>query len=68
MVDGSGVEGLELMLTKETAKPVQISYSVIESITKNFCQVIGRGGYGIVYLVCYIYIWFFISSVMVNMP
>ncbi|TVU23697.1 hypothetical protein EJB05_26076, partial [Eragrostis curvula] len=46
----SGIEELERMFTNESSEPIRISYSAIESVTKNFCQVIGQGGFGIVYL------------------
>ncbi|TVU23695.1 hypothetical protein EJB05_26074, partial [Eragrostis curvula] len=45
-----GIEELERMYTNESLEPIRISYSVIESVTKNFYQEIGHGGFGTVYL------------------
>jgi enhancer of mRNA-decapping protein 4 len=47
------VEDLERILSDASMEPIKISYAVIRSITKNFAQVIGDGGFGVVYLVCY---------------
>ncbi|KAF8673279.1 hypothetical protein HU200_048835 [Digitaria exilis] len=46
----SGIEELESVFTYESSQTIRISYSAIKFITKKFCQVIGRGGYGTVYL------------------
>ena len=47
------VEDLERIFADASKDPIQISYGVIKSITKNFAQVIGNGAFGVVYLVCY---------------
>ena len=49
----SEVEDLERIYADTSKDPIQISYGVIKSITKNFAQVIGNGAFGVVYLVCY---------------
>ncbi|KAM3280039.1 hypothetical protein ACQJBY_047067 [Aegilops geniculata] len=41
---------LEGILIDANAKPARISYTFIRSITGNFSQEIGRGGFGVVYL------------------
>ncbi|XP_034569635.1 patatin-like protein 1 isoform X3 [Setaria viridis] len=46
----SGVEDLERILSDVNAEPITIPYAVIKSVTKNFAQVIGDGGFGVVYL------------------
>lgn len=46
----SELEALERILDDASAKPTKISYAVMESITNNFSKVIGRGGFGVVYL------------------
>lgn len=46
----SEVEDLERILIDECAEPIKISYAAIRHITKNFAQVIGDGGFGVVYL------------------
>ncbi|XP_072146464.1 uncharacterized protein [Setaria viridis] len=46
----SGVEDLERILSDLNAEPIKIPYAVIKLITKNFAQVIGDGGFGVVYL------------------
>lgn len=46
------VEDLERILSEASARPVKISYTLIELITKNFSIEIGTGGSGVVYLVC----------------
>lgn len=38
------------MLSDAHAEPTRLSYSLIKSITRNFSQVIGHGGFGVVYL------------------
>ncbi|KAK3132199.1 hypothetical protein QOZ80_6AG0517360 [Eleusine coracana subsp. coracana] len=48
--EANDVEDLEHVFKDANAKPVKISYAVLKSITKNFGQVIGRGGFGVVYL------------------
>lgn len=47
------VEDLERVYTDVNSEPIQISYAVVKSITKDFAQVIGHGAFGVVYLVCY---------------
>ncbi|GJM99983.1 hypothetical protein PR202_ga17131 [Eleusine coracana subsp. coracana] len=47
----SDVDDLEHVFNDTSAEPIKISYAVLKSITKNFGQVIGRGGFGVVYLV-----------------
>jgi len=49
----SEVEDLERIYADTSKDPIQISYGVIKSITKKFAKVIGNGGFGVVYLVCY---------------
>lgn len=51
----SEVEDLERIFTNASMeqKPIQISYAVIKYITKNFAQVIGNGGFAVVFLVCH---------------
>nr|CAB3481205.1 unnamed protein product [Digitaria exilis] len=46
----SEIEDLERILIDERAEPIKISYAAIRHITKNFAQVIGDGGFGVVYL------------------
>lgn len=46
----SEVEELERRLNDADADPMKIPYAVIKTITKNFAQVIGHGGFGVVYL------------------
>ncbi|CAL4991224.1 unnamed protein product [Urochloa decumbens] len=46
----SEVEDLERILSDANMEPIKIPYAVIKSITKNFAQVIGDGGFGVVYL------------------
>ncbi|KAF7069241.1 hypothetical protein CFC21_074900 [Triticum aestivum] len=41
---------LEDILIDANAKPARLSYTFIRSITGNFSQEIGRGGFGVVYL------------------
>lgn len=47
----SEVEDLERIFADTSASPINISYAAIKYITKNFAQVIGDGGFGVVYLV-----------------
>jgi hypothetical protein len=42
---------LEDVLVDANAKSARLSYPFIKSITRNFSEEIGRGGFGIVYLV-----------------
>uniref|UniRef100_A0A0A8Y1I8 Protein kinase domain-containing protein n=1 Tax=Arundo donax TaxID=35708 RepID=A0A0A8Y1I8_ARUDO len=44
------IEDLECVFVDATAEPIKISYAAIKQITKNFAQVIGDGGFGVVYL------------------
>ncbi|KAK3120380.1 hypothetical protein QOZ80_9AG0686610 [Eleusine coracana subsp. coracana] len=46
----SDIERLECVFNDASAKPIKISYAALKSVTKNFVQVIGRGGFGVVYL------------------
>ncbi|KAF8691992.1 hypothetical protein HU200_039937 [Digitaria exilis] len=46
----SEVEDLERIFADTSAAPIKISYAAIKYITKNFAQVIGDGGFGVVYL------------------
>ncbi|KAK3119048.1 hypothetical protein QOZ80_9BG0712830 [Eleusine coracana subsp. coracana] len=46
----SDIERLECVFNDASAKPIKISYTALKSVTKNFVQVIGRGGFGVVYL------------------
>lgn len=46
----SELEALELILTDANAEPTKLSYALIKSITTNFSQEIGLGGFGVVYL------------------
>jgi hypothetical protein len=50
-------EDLELIVSDANAAPVQLSYSYVKSITNNFSKEreIGRGGYGIVYKVRFLF-------------
>jgi len=52
------VEDLVRILSDASAKPVKISYTLIELITKKISQEIGTGGSGVVYLVC----WYFLFA------
>lgn len=53
MVDQTNeVQDLERVFSDASAEPIKISYAAIKYVTKNFAQVIGDGGFGVVYLVC----------------
>lgn len=47
----SELEALEPVLIGENAQPIRLSYSFIEFMTRNFSEMIGLGGFGVVYLV-----------------
>jgi enhancer of mRNA-decapping protein 4/coatomer subunit beta' len=50
MVDQtSELEALEHILGDLSAEPTKLSYAVLQSITNNFCKVIGYGGFAVVY-------------------
>lgn len=44
-------EALQQILIDVSAKPMMMSYAVLEDITNNFSTMIGRGGSGEVYMV-----------------
>ncbi|KAL6908198.1 hypothetical protein ACP4OV_002368 [Aristida adscensionis] len=44
------VEGLARILLDASEEPVELSYEFLENITDDFSQVIGRGGFGEVYM------------------
>jgi hypothetical protein len=46
---------LEGIFRDANAKPERLSYQFIKSITRNFSEEIGRGGFGIVYKVGYLF-------------
>ena len=50
----SEVEELERIFADTRAEPIKISYAAIKYVTKNFAEVIGRGGFGVVYLVRFV--------------
>ncbi|RCV37537.1 hypothetical protein SETIT_8G071400v2 [Setaria italica] len=41
---------LERVLLDASAEPIQLSHNLLEDITKNFSEVIGSGGFGVVYM------------------
>lgn len=47
------IDDLEDILSDANAEPMKLSYATLERITGNFSEdnVIGRGGFGVVYLV-----------------
>ena len=45
------LEALERILSNPSEDPIKLSYPVIETITQDFAVEIGRGGFGVVYLV-----------------
>lgn len=47
------LDALENILTDTSAEPIKLSFAAISEITSNFSEekVIGRGGFGVVYLV-----------------
>ncbi|KAM0921810.1 hypothetical protein ACQ4PT_006721 [Festuca glaucescens] len=46
----SELEALERVLTNAGAQPIRLSYPLMKSMTRNFSEVIGRGGFGVVYM------------------
>ena len=52
------LEALERTLSNPSEDPIKLSYPVIETITKDFAVEIGRGGFGVVYLVRFLLSWF----------
>lgn len=48
------LDALENVLTDPSAEPIKLSYAAVREITSSFSEdkVIGRGGFGVVYLVC----------------
>jgi hypothetical protein len=47
----SEVESLERILSDVSADPTRLAYGLIKSITSDFSTEIGRGAFGVVYLV-----------------
>ncbi|CAM0949662.1 unnamed protein product [Alopecurus aequalis] len=47
----SELEALEHVLANASAKPIMLSFTLMKSMTRNFSKVIGRGGFGVVYMV-----------------
>lgn len=47
----SEIEELVRVICDVNVEPIKIPYAVIKTITKNFAEVIGTGGFGTVYLV-----------------
>ena len=45
------IEALESILRDPSKEPVKLSYATIETITHEFSKEIGRGGFGVVYMV-----------------
>ncbi|VAI63733.1 uncharacterized protein LOC119326310 [Triticum dicoccoides] len=43
------MEALERVFSDASAKPIKLSYGLLEIITENFSNEIGRGGFGVVY-------------------
>ncbi|KAL6594958.1 hypothetical protein ACP70R_048061 [Stipagrostis hirtigluma subsp. patula] len=42
-------KALEHLLNNASAEPIELSYAILAKITNGFSQVIGRGGFGVVY-------------------
>jgi len=51
---GDQISELEHIFADTRAEPIKISYAAIKYVTKNFAEVIGRGGFGVVYLVRFV--------------
>jgi len=47
---GDQISELEHIFADTRAEPIKISYAAIKYVTKNFAEVIGHGGSGVVYL------------------
>lgn len=45
------LKALQSMLSDASVEPTNISYALLKSVTRNFSRMIGRGGFGAVYLV-----------------
>lgn len=45
------LEALESILIDSSLEPIMLSFAFLKHITKNFSQVIGSGGFGLVYMV-----------------
>jgi len=48
------LKALESMLTDANVEPTKLSYELLKSVTRNFSRMIGRGGFGAVYLVYFV--------------
>lgn len=48
------LKALESMLSDASAEPTKLSYALLKSVTRNFSRMIGRGGFGAVYLVYFV--------------
>ena len=46
------LESLERVFNDASAEPIRLSYGFLRSVTNNFSEEIGRGGFGVVYMVC----------------
>jgi len=45
------LEALEQVLADANAEPIPLSYACLRKVTNDFSQEIGRGGFGVVYMV-----------------
>jgi hypothetical protein len=45
------LEALEHIMSDPNAEPINLSFGLLRSITDNFYNEIGRGGFGVVYQV-----------------
>lgn len=45
-------EALERILSDAGVEPIMLSFAFLRKITNDFSQEIGRGGFGVVYMVC----------------
>lgn len=52
-------EALEHVFSDASAEPIKLSFGLLRSITKDFSHEIGRGGFGVVYMV-----WFVLDFIM----
>lgn len=44
-------EALENVFSDPSAEPIRLSYRLLRSVTHNFSDEIGTGGFGVVYMV-----------------
>jgi coatomer subunit beta' len=60
--EASQLAALEHIMSDASAEPIKLSYGLLRSITDNFSNEIGRGGFGVVYQVWLAYFFNFFAN------